>query len=763
MHNGQIEDLSEFANFLDGSEPVALVETHDEKAIERLLIKRSGHEKEIYVWTLRSGFMLRGAYTEISRFEEHKPHPNEMNVIIEPIDVEENELGALLVLGNTSRDGYILRYFVPESDYDELSERDIARIKKEVISNYKSEWEEFQNRREIGDSENRDKIVSEIISICLEKGDENCVFVIKDIHRFLSKEMGPQFISLVVRAIKDLNDTLFSYKNGMKVILLGHFTEIPEDLRDSIVFITHPGVNDHEMGQIVDEFIKDSKKKKLRKAEKSKLVASLVGLSIDQAHRVLRSSFDSNGRITDDAIQNIDNEKRKVIRASGVLDYFPMQSIPDIEAGGLSRFDEWLDVRKKSFEEREEAQKFGISRLPRGVLLLGISGTGKSLSAKLVAKKWKIPLLRLDLGMIMDKWVGSSEARIRSALSLAETISPCVLWIDEIEKAFGGRDSGGGLKSDSITANILATLLVWLQEHSKAVFTVATSNNIDALPPELLRAGRFDKNFFIGLPGTSARETILNIHLSKMNLRIGAKQLESLVEETHGLTGAEIEQGIVDAMYEGFSRGSRPTRDALVESLGRTTPIVSSMGRNMRTIWEKLEDGSVEPAGNDFLDDEQVEDLIDPPTYASLYCYKRSIEGLSIEYFRAESILESQLARRKSMCLFRLKYGTWIYGQCNFIDDSRSKFALKFTEKFEDITLGGVVQKLAMESGLEQILFYEDDLYEQVINDRSLRQFSDICQLLPEEQVKNLKSYVKRVRKKLRKSENDNFIYANHG
>jgi len=259
--------------------------------------------------------------------------------------------------------------------------------------------------------------------------------------------------------------------------------------------------------------------------------------------------------------------KKQKISQSGLIEFFPRQET-FAGVGGLKNLKQWLGTRKEAFSE--EAKSFGIDP-PRGVLLLGIQGCGKSLMAKAVAQEWELPLLRLDTGSLYSKFIGETETNVREAIRLAESMAPVVLWIDEIEKAFtspSGSDADGG-----VSARLLGTFLSWMQEKKAPVFVVATANNIQMLPPELLRKGRFDEIFFMDLPCPEERAEIFLLHLQRRKRDPSGFDLGALAQAAEGFSGAEIEQGIVSALYAAFSTRRELCTDCILHELKSTRPL----------------------------------------------------------------------------------------------------------------------------------------------------------------------------------------------
>jgi len=264
---------------------------------------------------------------------------------------------------------------------------------------------------------------------------------------------------------------------------------------------------------------------------------------------------------------------------------------------------DWLRLRRHVLENRERARsEFGIKEIPRGVLLVGIPGCGKSLVCKRIAYEWSLPLLRLDVGAIFDRWVGASEDRIRRALAVAESVAPCILWIDEIEKGFNASAGGDG----GTSARVLGTFLVWMQEKKAPVFVAATANDISLLPPEMLRSGRFDNRFFVGCPSDAARREIFEIHMTSRQLDPQGFDLDRLVKQTFGFTGAEIEQVVLDSAYDAFYRERHASMEDLLHHIERTRPLVKSLGPQLNRVLRMLDEGRIELASRETVLVEQL-------------------------------------------------------------------------------------------------------------------------------------------------------------
>jgi SpoVK/Ycf46/Vps4 family AAA+-type ATPase len=270
-----------------------------------------------------------------------------------------------------------------------------------------------------------------------------------------------------------------------------------------------------------------------------------------------------------------------VIRKSGLLEYFAADArLRDV--GGLASLKRWLDRRGAAFSEA--ARKFGLPE-PKGLLLLGVQGCGKSLTAKAIAAQWGLPLLRLDMGRIFSGLVGSSEENLRRAIQVAESVAPVVLWVDEIEKGLSGSQSSG-VSDGGVSARVFGTLLTWLQEKTAPVFVVATANRIEQLPPELLRKGRFDDTFFIDLPAPAERREILEIHLAKRGRDPARYALDLLADRTAGMSGAEIEQAVISGLYEAFAEGKELEQGHLERAVAESLPLSTTMAEEIARLRE---------------------------------------------------------------------------------------------------------------------------------------------------------------------------------
>lgn len=392
------------------------------------------------------------------------------------------------------------------------------------------------------------------------------IFILRDFHRFLDD------IS-ISRKLRNLARLLKSQPKNL--VLLSPQVTIPEDLGEVLTVLEFPLPTASDIKTEVERLL-SATGQRIESKNLDDLVRSCQGLSIERIRRVLARALALHGELRAEDVELILEEKRQTIRQTQILDFYPAtESISDI--GGLDNLKDWLLKRGGAFSER--ARQYGLPH-PRGLLLVGIQGTGKSLTAKAIAHHWHLPLLRLDVGRLFGGLVGESESRTRQMIQLAEALAPCVLWIDEIDKAFSGVDSRGDAGT---TSRVFGTFITWMAEKKSPVFVVATANNIQSLPPEMLRKGRFDEIFFVGLPTQEERKSIFSVHLSRLrphNLK--AYDFERLAYETPDFSGAEIEQTLVEAMHIGFSQNRDFTTDDILEAASQIVPLA-------RTAKEQIE------------------------------------------------------------------------------------------------------------------------------------------------------------------------------
>lgn len=402
---------------------------------------------------------------------------------------------------------------------------------------------------------------------------------------FLLKDLGPHAKEpYVQRQLRDL-----CAKRHATVILL-EGGQLPDSVRRLCVLLELELPDADQMEHLVREVFREIKGRSihevtanLKKRELEHLVQTLRGLTQAQARRVIHSAIIDDNALTIDDLPRIVEAKRNLLQTAGCLETINVDVQVD-EIGGLDNLKRWLAKRRGGMTSG--AREFGLDP-PRGILLLGVQGCGKSLCAKIVAEDWNMPLLRLDPGVLYQKFVGETENRLRQALTQAETMAPVVLWIDEIEKAFASaaaESADGGLSQ-----RMFGTLLSWMQDHRSPIFMVATANNIAALPPELMRKGRFDEVFFVDLPNLAARQHIFSIHLRRRKRDPLKFALDQLSKAADGFSGAEIEQAVNSAMFSAFAAGDELTDEYLLTEIRDTKPLSVLMADRVRQLraWAK--------------------------------------------------------------------------------------------------------------------------------------------------------------------------------
>ncbi len=390
----------------------------------------------------------------------------------------------------------------------------------------------------------------------VEKVPQGAVFVLRDFDRFWEDVA-------VARKLKNLYRRLQGEPQNL--IVLGPDIQVPAGLREMVSLLTFPLPTAAEIRQEIARLAPN-----LPAALQAELTRAAQGLSLDRVRRVMARGLAERGELNAEDIEALLAEKRETLRQTQILDFFPATTEWE-DIGGLDNLKEWLVRRGQAFVDN--ARRYGLP-YPKGLLLAGIQGTGKSLTAKAIAHRWHLPLLRLDAGRLFGGLVGESEGRTRQAIQLAEALAPCVLWIDEIDKAFAGaRGQGDG----GTSARVLATLLTWMAEKTSPVFVVATANDVQQLPPELLRKGRFDEIFFVGLPDRRDRAQIFQVHLAKYRPQSWQTyDIERLAAETPDFSGAEIEQAIVEAMHFGFSQNRDFTTEDILLAASEVVPLAKT-------------------------------------------------------------------------------------------------------------------------------------------------------------------------------------------
>lgn len=434
------------------------------------------------------------------------------------------------------------------------------------------------------------------------------VFIFCDLHAYFGTEHR-QGEPLVVRTARE---TALDFRHGdasRALVLISPVRSIPPELTELTHLLEFPLPTPAEVRELLDTMIERNTRGGGRirinadDAVREQLVHAALGLSMAEAENAFARAMVNDGTLGQQDVPVILDEKAQIVRKSGLLEF--MDSDIDLDdVGGLNNMKRWLSRRNGSW--MAGAKEYGLPD-PKGVLITGVPGCGKSLTAKATAATWGLPLLRLDIGRVFSGLVGSSEQNLRNAIATAEAVAPCILWVDEIEKGFSNTTGGG---DSGTSARVFGTFLTWMQEKKRAVFVVATANNIDALPPEFLRKGRFDEIFFVDLPTTAEREVIwrlqLSAHASDANglsaLADDDAVIDELVQRSENHSGAEIEQAVVSALFEGYSAARPVDRAMLDQVVDSTIPLAVTQAEEVRRIRDWAAERAVRATGTEDLD-----------------------------------------------------------------------------------------------------------------------------------------------------------------
>ena len=402
---------------------------------------------------------------------------------------------------------------------------------------------------------------------------EASIFIFKDLHPFIASPAVTRW----------LRDAIASFKGTEKLILLmSPYLEIPLELEKDVVVLDFPLPSLAELQEVLRQQLDKTRTRRTPAGVQEKLLKAAQGLTRDEAEKVYRKAYVKAGQLTEAEVEIVLSEKKQLIRRNGILEY--IEEDETLQAvGGLDELKRWLTQRADAFTEK--AREYGLPQ-PKGMLILGVPGCGKSLIAKTTSRLWSLPLLRLDMGRVYDgSMVGRSEANLRNALKTAESISPAILFIDELDKAFAG-GGGSGDADGGTSSRIFGTFLTWMQEKTSPVFVMATANRVERLPGEFLRKGRFDELFFVDLPTVAERQAIFRIHLTKRRSDIDRFDLEQLAKVADGFSGAEIEQAVIAAMYEAFAQDREFTQLDIIAAIKATLPLSRTMMEQVTALRE---------------------------------------------------------------------------------------------------------------------------------------------------------------------------------
>ncbi|MFZ4860112.1 MAG: AAA family ATPase [Desulfuromonadaceae bacterium] len=426
----------------------------------------------------------------------------------------------------------------------------------------------------------------------IERYEEPAIFVLKDFHVFFGANNRQADIQ-VIRKIRDLLPNLKQSQSPKNVIFVTPMLLLPGDLEKDITIVEFALPSFEEISRVLKQMIETNRHTgrieiNLSEEEEERLAKAALGLTLYEAENAFARAMVEDGKLDISDVEVILEEKRQTIRKSGILEFIKSDlNIEDV--GGLQNLKRWLIKRNKSW--LDSAARYNLPA-PKGVLITGVPGCGKSLIAKAISAMWQVPLLRLDIGKIFSGIVGSSEENMRRAIQTAEAIAPCVLWIDEVEKGFGGASGPSG--DSGTSSRVFGTFLTWMQEKTKAVFVVATANNISALPPEMMRKGRFDEIFFVDLPTLNERSEILKLHLARRlqhpdvigDFVADDATLRQMAHATEGFVGAELEQVVISGLFEAFYEDRCIHLKDFERAIGQTVPLSVTQAEQIHQLRE---------------------------------------------------------------------------------------------------------------------------------------------------------------------------------
>lgn len=767
---------------VDRGEPVTLAMTTDARRFGRALIGRYllGAEdrlhRRVFMWTIASGLFeltaseghityhpagsvdlysptveLRRASEECERHGRDRPE-----VILEA-------MASSSVVGRLNRgDRPAITYFKHVSasdslrprqdilldDFDDGEPLDIDPLEVEAmrvhferdVRKELSEQDQWPRVDKDGKSEDRMSMPN-LLDFIMQRQTEGALFVVYDAEVFLDQGAHGQTQANITGAF--LRDVGARLRRGVKrtqVVVLSAPTSTPSSLTGEVVHVDLPLPSRlellSEIRRRTASWLRDDadehRSHPLQATDDMlNLVDAAAGMTLSDLVSAIRTTAtlrDAEANHTA-IVESITKAKRAAIRKSAALELVDREPPRQLRLGAMEKFEQWLRVRHRVFKHPELAGQVGINQRPKGVLILGIPGTGKSLAAKIIAREWQVPLVRLDMGAIQNRWVGASEERIREALTIVQAMSPCVLWIDEIDK---GIAQGEGSHTNSIDQNVRATLLTWLQENEAPVFVVATANRFANLPPELTRAGRFDARFFFGCPDTDGREEILRIHLGlRRPGLVSNEEIQQIAKHMVGFTGAEVEQAVLDGLYRSFAQDRPPVADDFLSAASEVKPLIRAVGKGLDEVWALIEQGRVVLASDKFLSRADVARLVDPESFSPMYCRLESIGGWGRHAERAARILMRDQLALPAAVVLKTGDPQWAYVQTNMRMEPADVASFKFLDRLETMENNGIFDTLVVQFGIEKVWFEDDEIHAEVLKRSGLASYRELFEVLP--------------------------------
>jgi len=425
----------------------------------------------------------------------------------------------------------------------------------------------------------------------MESMTVEAVFILKDFHRHMDDPV-------VVRRLRDVGQKFST--NRRTVILTAPELTVPPELTKLVDYFDLPLPDRDRLHQIVhDTFTRLSKtytlKLQLDAAGVEAMATNLRGLTEEEAERAISQALVTRYALCPETITDVLDAKKQLLRHSGMLEF--IEALDNMAGvGGLENLKRWLGQRRGAWED--SAREFGLEP-PRGMIILGVQGCGKSLCARAVAGEWKLPLVKFDTSAVYDKYIGETEKRIRKVFQVAEGLAPCVLWVDELEKVFAGSGPDSASADAGVSSRLLASFLSWMQDRKAPVFVAATCNNVTVLPPELIRKGRFDELFFVDLPNQSERKQIFSIQLARRKRNPAEFDLEKVATAAGGYSGAEIDAAVQGALYAAYSEKKQLTTQLLIDALAQTVPLSTTRAEEIAALREWARTRAVPASAHD--------------------------------------------------------------------------------------------------------------------------------------------------------------------
>ncbi|WP_423205682.1 AAA family ATPase [Pseudomonas kribbensis] len=735
--------------------PVILATTSEPRRQARELIDAARVEdRTVYIWTLASGLFeinwddegtrsflpatpqrIRTALQRTSQFDD----PIQRMILLHVM--EENRLGSteggLSVFIDVksrfaSTDVYLFVDDVDENGDPVPFDGDLGDELQAALSERMHEIEQMTAGKHYpGNDPKNPFALAELVGYIVEQRPSNALIVIQDVDQYLDKSMD-RIASHTASVLRDASIRLGRLEQGPQMVLLGSELSAPANLTREVLQLQLPLPTARELTACFRKILPrefgwgDTSPPEDPHATNDdllRLAQSASGMSLSEATEAIRSGLQSSNGDAERLLQSVQRAKRSGVRVNPALEVVDTSAL-SASLGGMESFMSWLQPREKVFKHPDKARDAGIGRAPRGVLLLGIPGTGKSLAAKEIARRWGFSLVRLDMGALQDKWLGESERNIRSALRIVDAMSPCILWIDEIDKGLGQEHT------HSAAQNVNATLLTWLQESRAPAFVVATANRFGGLPPELTRAGRFDGRFFFGCPGAEGRLEILRIHLAARNCELSEAPLNSVISLTEGFTGAELEQVVLDGLYAAFAEDRPLSIKDLQQACHGVKPLVASVGKGLDEIWALIDHGRVTPASEHMLNRTQLMKLIDPQRFRPIYCRLENIEGWDQISSRGAVSLMDDPYRGAAAIVLETGDDQWALVQTNVYAEKGDRWHWKFLDRVETLGINGVFDVLITEHCVEVILFESPSTLSRFAEHEYLGAYAELFQVV---------------------------------